>query len=58
MRRPLGDKAMDRTVRFRLTDDDLLLLRDLAGNDGLSVVIRDLIAQEHKRRARNQKRIP
>jgi hypothetical protein len=57
MRTPLGPKAMDRTVRFRLTDDDLEMLRDIAGGESLSVVIRALITQEHKRQARKQRRI-
>jgi hypothetical protein len=58
MRKPLGPKAMDRTVRFRLTDDDLEMLRDLAGEGSLSVVIRDLIADAHRRKKRKQRHIP
>jgi hypothetical protein len=58
MRKPLGPKAMDKTVRFRLTDDDLEMLRDLAEGGSLSVVIRDLITDAHRRKKRKQKRIP
>lgn len=57
MRKPLGPKVMDRTVRFRLTDDDLVMLRDLAEDGSLSVVIRDLIVAEYRRKHRKKRRI-
>jgi hypothetical protein len=58
MRTPLGPKAMDRTVRFRLTDDDLAMLRDLAGDGSLSVVIRSLITDAYKKKKRKKRQIP
>ena len=57
MRKPLGPTAMDKTVRFRLTDDDLAMLRDLAEDGNLSTVIRDLITDAYKRKQRRQRRI-
>lgn len=57
MRKPLGPSAMDKTVRFRLTDDDLAMLRDLAEDDSLSVVIRGLIIDAYKKKKRQRRRI-
>jgi hypothetical protein len=49
---------MDRTVRFRLTDEDLDMLRELAENDNFSVTIRRLIQDAYLRRARRMRQIP
>lgn len=57
MRKPLGPSAMDKTVRFRLTDDDLAMLRDLAEDQSLSVVIRGLIIDAYKKKKRQRRRI-
>jgi hypothetical protein len=57
MRKPLGPKAMDRTVRFRLTDEDLEMLRDLAEGGNLSGAIRGLILAAHKKKHRKRRRI-
>lgn len=57
MRKPLGPSAMDKTVRFRLTDDDLAMLRDLAEDGSLSVVIRGLIIDAYKKKKRQRRRI-
>lgn len=43
---------MERTVRFRLTDDDLEKLRDIADGRALSHVLRQLIDESHRRKHR------
>jgi hypothetical protein len=55
MRRPLGPKAMDRTVRFRITDEDLEMLRDLAEGGNLSGAIRGLIIAAYKKKHRKRR---
>jgi hypothetical protein len=55
MRKPLGPTAMDKTVRFRLTERDLEMLRDLAEDQPLSAVIRDLIAQSYRKKYRKRR---
>ena len=48
---------MDKTVRFRLTDEDLVMLRDLADDGNLSTLIRALIVDAYKKKQRKQRRI-
>lgn len=59
MRKPLGPTAMDKTLRFRLTAEDMEMLRYLADDDtSLSAVVRGLIVtayMKEKRRRRNQR---
>ena len=50
MRPPLGPEPMVRTVRFRLSAADEAMLRDIAGQDSMSVTIRRLIVDEWSKR--------
>ena len=45
-RKPLGDSAMTETVKFRCSAEELQCLRDLAENENISVVLREMIRRE------------
>lgn len=50
VRPPLGPVTMEYTVKFRLSDQDMEDLRDIAGGASLSEALRALIQAEKKRR--------
>lgn len=45
-RKPIGEKPMTETVKFRLSADELSCLRDMAEDENISIVLRALIQQE------------
>jgi hypothetical protein len=48
-RPPLGSFSMEKTVKFRLTDQEHAMLRKVAGSAALSVVLRQMIHDEYHR---------
>lgn len=52
MRRPLGPTPMVRTVRFRLSDEDLEMLKEISGDRTYSETIRALILTSYRRKSR------
>lgn len=54
VRPPIGPVAMTYTVKFRLSDQDLEVLRELADGASLSEALRAMIHAEKKRRDRRK----
>jgi len=52
VRPPIGPVTMTYTVKFRLSDQDLTDLKDIAAGASLSEVLRRLIKEEKKRSRR------
>jgi hypothetical protein len=52
VRPPIGPVTMTYTVKFRLADDDLQDLKDIAAGASLSEALRRLIKDEKKRMKR------
>lgn len=53
-RPPLGPTTMDYTVKFRLSADEYNTLQQIAGGGAVSVALRQMIADEQKRRRRRK----
>lgn len=53
VRPPIGPVTMTYTVKFRLSDQDMEDLRDIAGGASLSEALRALIKAEKKRKKRS-----